>query len=285
MSAKAWDRLATIVMWLAAALILALLGWFIGLILWRGLPVISWHFLTARPSEVEAGGGVGPELFNSFYVVLLSLVLSVPVGVGAGIYLAEYAPRGTLTDLVRLAVESLATVPSIVLGLFGMIIFVNFLGLSFSILGGAATLALLNLPVLVRVTEDSVRAVPGSFREGALALGATRYQTLLRVVLPAALPGLVVGVTLVAGRALGETAILIFTAGTSVSRHLFDLNPLAAGETLAVRLWSIQSESVVPDAARIARGISALLVLVVLVFNLGVGIPGRWLERRLSGRS
>jgi len=211
------------------------------------------------------------------------MAFSIPVAVGAGIYLAEYAGRSKLTDIIRLSTESLATVPSIVLGLFGMIIFVNTLGLGFSIIGGALTLSLLNIPVLVRVTEEAVRTVPHQYREASLALGATKWQTIWRVVLPTALPGMITGLTLTAGRALGESAILIFTAGTTVSRQLPDPNLLAAGETLAVHMWYVMAVGLVPDRVEIANGIGALLVITILIFNLVFTIPGRLLQRKLSG--
>jgi len=214
------------------------------------------------------------------------LAFSLPVGLGAGIYLAEYAPQNRLTDLIRLSTESLATVPSIVFGLFGMIVFVNKLGLGFTILGGSATLALLNLPILVRVTEESLRAVPRSYREASLALGATMWQTLRKVILPTALPGLITGITLVAGRALGETAILIFTAGMNVSRNLFDTNPFAAGETLAVHLFAVKSNPLPgTNADQVADGTAALLIIMVIVFNLCLTIPSRWMQYRLLGKN
>ncbi|HZW83069.1 MAG TPA: phosphate ABC transporter permease PstA [Candidatus Deferrimicrobium sp.] len=279
MNAKKIDRLATGLLWISAFAIIALLIWFLVFILSRGLPYLNKNFFTGPD-------GVAGQLFNSFYILFLSLVFSLPVGLGAGIYLAEYAPENKLTDLIRLSTESLATVPSIVFGLFGMIIFVNVLGLGFTILGGAATLALLNLPVLVRVTEQSLRAVPGSYREASLALGATMWQTLRKVVLPTALPGLVTGITLVAGRALGETAILIFTAGMNVSRHLFDINPMAAGETLAVHLFALKSNPLPgSNADQIADGTAALLIIMVLVFNLLLALPSRWLQYRLTGKN
>lgn len=283
MSAKRADRVATAVLTLAALSLIIILAWFLLYVLVRGLPVLNWQFLTSPPRELEAGGGVGPQLFNSFYLLFLSLLFSLPVGLGTGIYLAEYARPSRLTDLVRLSVESLATVPSIVLGLFGMIIFVNFFGLGFTILGGALTLALLNLPLLVRVTEEALRAVPQSYREASLALGATQWQTIRRVVIPAALPGILTGITLTAGRALGETAVLIYTAGTSASRSLFNFDLFNSGETLAVHLWYVRAEGLVPDAARIADGAAALLIIAVLFFNLFLGVPTRLLHRRLTG--
>lgn len=231
MDAKVQNQAAVVVLWLAGLFIFGLLVIFIGYILSKGLPVLSMAFVLGKSSDIMAGGGVGAQCFNSFYLLLLSMGLSIPVAVGAGIYLAEYAKETRLTKCIRLSVESLAAVPSIVLGLFGMILFVHVLHLGFSILGGALTLVLLNLPLLVRITEESVRSVPKAYKEASLALGATELQTITRVILPQALPGIITGITLTAGRALGETAILIFTAGTTVSRHMFDFNVMAGGET------------------------------------------------------
>lgn len=282
MSARIMNKVATGVMWLSGLLIVGILAAFLLFILYKGLPVISLDFLFGMPSEMKAGGGVGPQLFNSFYILLLSMFSSIPIALGAGIYLAEYAGNNRLTDLIRLSTESLATVPSIVLGLFGMIIFVNMFGLGFSIIGGALTLTLLNLPVLVRVTEESIRTVPMHYREASLALGATKWQTIWRVVLPNALPGIITGITLTAGRALGETAILIFTAGTTVSRIVPNFDVTAAGETLAVHMWYVMAVGLVPDRVNIADGIGALLILTILIFNLMFTIPGKLLQRKLG---
>jgi phosphate transport system permease protein len=283
MSSRINDKIATMVAWLAALLILGILASFLVYILYKGLPVLSWGFITGQPSDIRAGGGVGPQFFNSFYILFLSLAFSIPVAVGAGIYLAEYAGTGRVTDLIRLSTESLATVPSIVLGLFGMIIFVNMMGIGISIIGGAMTLTLLNLPVLVRITEETLRTVPAYYREASLALGATKWQTIWRVVLPNALPGIITGITLTAGRAMGETAILIFTAGTTVSRHLADFDPLAAGETLAVHMWYVMAIGLVPDRLDIANGIGALLIITVLIFNMAFTIPAKILQKRMTG--
>lgn len=280
MKAKTIDNLATMLMWCSGIVILGILLSFLGYILYKGLPVLSFDFMFGKPSDIEAGGGVGPQLFNSFYILLLSMLVSIPLAVGAGIYLAEYAKENRLTYLIRLSTESLATVPSIVLGLFGMIIFVNFFGLGFSIIGGALTLMLLNLPVLVRVTEESINTVPQHYREASLALGATKLQTIFQVVLPNALPGIITGITLTAGRALGETAILIFTAGTTVSRYMFDTDVSAAGETLAVHMWYLMSTGLVPDRDTIADGIGALLIIAILIFNLIFTIPTKIIEKR-----
>lgn len=284
MKRKMTDRLATLVLWAAGLTILGILAWFLLYILVQGAPQLSWRFISTKPSDIAAGGGVAQPFFNSFYILLLSMFLSVPVSVGAGVYLAEYAPRGRFADLIRLSTESLATVPSIVLGLFGMIIFVNMCGFGFSIIGGAATLVLLNMPVLVCVTEEALRAVPASYREASYAVGATKWQTISKVVIPVALPGIITGITLVTGRALGETAILIFTAGTSVSRYIPDFNPFAAGETLAVHMWYINGIGLVPDKAQIAAGCGALLIITILVINIFLAIPSRLMTRRQLGR-
>lgn len=282
-SARIQDKMATGIMWLAGMLILVILVTFLGYILVKGLPVLSWAFITGMSSDINAGGGVGPQFFNSFYILVLSLLFSIPAAVGAGIYLAEYADNDKLTDMIRLSTEGLATVPSIVLGLFGMIIFVNIFGMGFSILGGSLTLMLLNLPVLVRVTEEAIRTVPAYYREASLALGATKWQTIWRVVLPNAMPGIITGITLTAGRALGETAILIFTAGTTVSRTVPDFNVMAAGETLAVHMWYVMAVGLVPDRVAVADGTGALLIITILIFNLLFALPTKYVQRKMAG--
>ena len=278
------NSLATVILWLSGFFVIALLALLLGYIFWKGLPILKLGFLFGVSSDIRAGGGIASQLFNTVYILGLSLMVSIPLAIGAGIYLAEYAKDTKLTRLIRLSTESLATVPSIVLGLFGMILFVNFLGLGFSIIGGALALVLLNLPVLVRVTEESFRNVPSYYREASLALGATRFQTIWKILLPVAWPGIVTGITLVAGRAIGETAILIFTAGTTVSRFIPDFDLLAGGETLAVHLWYVMSVGLVPDRVEIANGIGALLIILVFFFNLLLAIPTAIWKRRFEGR-
>lgn len=284
MNTKIQNDIARAGLWTVGIFILALLAAFLGYILYKGLPVLNWHFIFGKSSDIMAGGGVGAQLFNSFYMLFLSMAVSIPLAIGAGIYLAEYARENHLTKCIRLSVESLATVPSIVLGLFGMIIFVNEMHLGFSILGGSLTLVLLNLPMLVRVTEESIKTVPKSYEEASLALGATKLQTIFKVVLPSALPGILTGITLTAGRALGETAILIFTAGTTVSRFFYDTDVMAGGETLAVHLWYLMSAGLVPDRDIIADGIGALLIITILVFNFILVLPLKYLQRHTVSR-
>jgi len=282
MNTKTINSLAMVGLWASGLFILAILVIFLGYILYKGMPILSMHFIFGKSSDITVGGGVGAQLFNSFYLLFLSLLVSVPIAIGAGVYLAEYAKENYLTKFIRLSTESLATVPSIVLGLFGMIVFVNFMGFGFSIIGGALTLVLLNLPLLVRVTEESIRTVPASYREASLALGATQLQTIFKIILPSALPGIVTGITLTAGRALGETAILIFTAGTTVSRFMYDTDVLAAGETLAVHMWYLMSVGLVPDRINIADGIGALLIITILLFNFAIVLPLKIVQARMG---
>ena len=283
MTPKRWDSLITGLLWLVGFFIIAVLAVFLGYILYKGLPVLSWNFITGPSSEFNPGGGVGAQLFNTFYILFLSLLVSAPIAVGAGIYLAEYSSRGRLTDAIRLSVECLASVPSIVLGLFGMIVFISLMGFGISLGVGAMTLALMNLPVIVRVTEEALKTVPNEYREASLALGATKWQTISRVVIPSALPGIVTGVTLTAGRAVGETAILIFTAGTTVSRLIPDFSLSAGGETLAVHMWYVMAIGLVPDRIDKANGTAALLILTILIFNLGLASGTKYFRRWMSG--
>ena len=283
MSAKQWDRVVTGLLWGAGLLIIGVLAVFLGYILIKGLPVLSASFIFGPSSDVSVGGGVGAQLFNTFYILFISLLVAAPVAVGAGIYLAEYSARGRLADVIRLSVECLASVPSIVLGLFGMILFINLMGFGISLGVGAMTLALMNLPIIVRVTEEALKTVPREYREASLALGATKWQTIARVVLPAALPGIVTGVTLTAGRAVGETAILIFTAGTTASRMIPDFSLSAGGETLAVHMWYVMAIGLVPDRVDIANGTGALLILVILTFNLILASGTKHLRKWLTG--
>ncbi|MDQ0285729.1 phosphate transport system permease protein [Desulfofundulus luciae] len=290
MNARLADRLATIMFWTGAAMVLAILALLLGYILWHGIRVIDWHFLTAPPQTIVAGGGVGPQIFNSFYLLLLTMLITTPLGLLAGIYLAEYAGKGRITEYIRLSIETLTSLPSIVVGLFGLLIFVNMTGWGYSLMSGALALAVINLPLMVRISEEAIRSVPGELREASLALGATRWETMWRVILPSAFPGLVTGAIIAAGRVFGEAAALLYTAGMSSPILNFSdldplsptspLNPFRPAETLAVHIWKINSEALIPDVRRVADGSSAVLILVVLLFN----ICARWLGRRIYRR-
>ncbi|ACX51606.1 phosphate ABC transporter, inner membrane subunit PstA [Ammonifex degensii KC4] len=290
MTAHFKDRLATLAFWLAAGVVVAVLAFLLGYIMFHGFKVIDWKFLTSEPETIKAGGGIGPNIFNSFYLLFLSLIIVVPLGVLAGIYLSEYAKENALTRSIRLSIETLASLPSIVVGLFGLLLFVTALGLGYSLLAGALALTIINLPLMVRITEEALRTVPQDLREASLSLGATKWQTIYKVVLPTALPGLLTGIILASGRILGEAAALIFTAGLTTPRLNFSQwditsptcpwNPLRPGETLAVHIWKVNSEAIIPDVRRVADGSSAVLVIIVLLFNF----LARWLARRASFR-
>ena len=283
MNSRQWDKVVTACLWLTGFFIIALLAVFLGYILIKGLPVLSWNFIFGRSSDITAGGGVGAQFFNTFYILFLSLLVAAPIAIGAGIYLAEYSGRGRLADTIRLSVECLASVPSIVLGLFGMIVFINIMGFGISLGVGAMTLALMNLPVIVRVTEEALKTVPKEYRDASLALGAPKWQTISRVVLPSAMPGIITGITLTAGRAVGETAILIFTAGTTVSRSIPDFSLSAGGETLAVHMWYVMAIGLVPDRIDKANGTAALLILMILLFNLGLASSSKYIRKWMTG--
>lgn len=291
MNARTTDRVATGIIWTISAGIVALLASFLGYLLVRGLRYLTPHFLSNPPSTI-AGGGVGPELWNSFYLLFLTMLITIPLGVGAGIYMAEFAPANKVTEGIRLATETLASLPSIIVGLFGLLLFVQRFHWGFSVIAGAFALTVFNLPIIERVTENAIRSVPSGLREGSLALGMTRWQAIRTVILPAALPGLVTGFILTAGRIFGEAAALIFTAGQSSSAlNWGDISlwngssPLALNrpaETLAVHIWKLNSEGLVPDYRQIADGAAALLILCVLIFNVSARFLGRWLYRRIT---
>ncbi|WNS43499.1 phosphate ABC transporter permease PstA [Paenibacillus sp. MMS20-IR301] len=277
------NKLATIGFYTLGVLVLLLIFWLLFTILGKGLPALRPDFLIKQPEEIDAGGGIGPVLFNSFYILIISLLISVPIGIGAGIYMAEYAPDNAFTAGLRICVESLASVPSIVFGLLGLAIFAEYFGIGLTIIGGGVSLALLNLPTLARVTEESIRAVPGDIREAGYALGMTKFHVIRKVVLPVALPAIVTGVCLVAGRAFGESAVIILTAGLSTSGEMWDFNLFSPGETLAVHLWYVQSEAIVEDARQIADKSAAVLVFIVLLINFSFRFP-LWLGNRRKGR-
>lgn len=287
MSAKTIDKIMTAVLYAVAGIIVLLLAGLLGYILVQGLPHVSWHFLTSPAKSFEAGGGIGIQLFNSFYLLLLSMVIAVPLALGAGIYLAEYAKNNWMTDVIRTAIEILSSLPSVVVGLFGFLVFVLQFHFGFSILSGALALTMFNLPLLTRNVEDSLRQVDFAQREAGLALGLSRWETVVHVVIPEALPGILTGMILGAGRVFGEAAALIYTAGQSAPALNFadwnpldiasPLNPMRPAETLAVHIWKINSEGIQPDAAAVSAGASAVLIIAVLAFN----VLARWGGNRI----
>ncbi|MBO9596666.1 MAG: phosphate ABC transporter permease PstA [Cohnella sp.] len=273
------NRMFTALVWVISGIIVLFILGLLFLILKKGLPSLTWDFIMGLPSEIEEGGGIGPALFNSFYMLFISLVISIPLGMAAGIYLAEFAPKNKLIAVVRICVEALASVPSIIFGLFGIALFVEMFEIGLTIIGGAVSLAFLNLPVLTRVTEEAIRAVPKEIRSASFALGATHLQTIRRVLIPVAMNGIVTGICLTAGRAFGESAVIILTAGVTTSGVMWDFNLLSPGETLAVHLWYVQSEAIVPDAVEISDKAAAVLLFIVLMINVIFRIP-LWIKNR-----
>jgi len=291
-NAQLKDRLATAMFWFGAMTVLFILGALIVYIFIHGFESISWHFLTSPPETIRAGGGIGPQVFNSFYLLFLTMLITTPIGLMAGIYLSEYAARNKVTEVIRLSIETLTSLPSIVVGLFGLLIFVNKTGWGYTLIAGALAISVINLPFIVRISEESIRDVPDDLREASLALGASYWQTIWRVVLPSALPGLITGVIIASGRVFGEAAALLYTAGMSspmldfgnmdITSPTSPLNPFRPAETLAVHIWKINSEALIPDVRQVADGASAFLVFIVLVFNLSARWIGRYIYRRLT---
>ncbi len=283
---RATDRVATVVLWGMAISIIVMLACFVLYLLYLGAQYMTPDFIFGVPKEGEAGGGIGPEIFNSFYILVLTLVMTVPIAVSAGVYIQEYARPGRFRGFVQFSAEALATVPSIVMGLFGLLIFVYFFHLRFSAIVGAMTLTILNLPALMRVTQEALRTVPDSLREASMSVGATKWQTITKAVLPSAIGPMTTGIVLIAGRIFGETAALIYTAGLSVSANSpYDFSLTHTAETLAVHLWYTRSESTVPDVARIGNGSALVLLFMVLLFNIAARVLGRTLTKRLTGKS
>lgn len=289
---KKQDKIATGVLYVIAMIICLLLTAIIGYVLWNGLGNVSWEFLTRNPESIKAGGGILPQIFNSFYLLVLTLLISVPIALGASIYLSEYAPKNKVTEFIRTSVDVLSSLPSIVVGLFGMMLFVIQFKFRYSILSGALTLTLFNLPILVRVMEQSLRNISNDQRQAGLGLGLTKWETTTYIIIPAALPGIITGVILSAGRIFGEAAALLFTAGQSAPALDFtNWNPFSArsplnvfrqAETLAVHIWKVNSEAVVPDAQAISNGTAAVLIIFILIFNFGARQFGLWLYNKMT---
>jgi phosphate transport system permease protein len=227
------------------------------------------RFLVSMASETTAGGGVGPEIFNTIYFAVLSTMFTLPVGVGAAVYLARFARSRRFVAALRTALDTLASLPSIVYGLFGFLVFVVEMKAGYSLFAGAFVLALLNLPLVVGVTEESLRSVPRELEDASLALGATQVETVRHVTLPFAWPGILSALVLSIGRVFAESAPLIMTAGTTVSRgNAYSLSPFRGGETLAVHLWYVNSSGLSPDKASVSAATAAVLVVLIAMTNM-----------------
>ena len=290
MNPKTSNNVATGIIMALVGIVVLILAGILGYILYAGIPHMSWHFLTSASQSFKAGGGIRDQLFNSLYLLVLTLIISFPIALGSGIYLSEYATDNWFTGIIRTAIEVLSSLPSVVVGLFGYLLFVIQFKMGFSILAGAIALTFFNLPLLTRNIEESLSDVSDLQREAGLSLGLSNWKTITGIVLPAALPGILTGIILSAGRVFGEAAALIYTAGQSapvvnygdfnpMSADSF-LNPFRPAETLAVHIWKVNTEAVTPDALSISAGSSAVLIIVILLFNL----LARWAGKRLYNK-
>lgn len=292
MNPKTSDKVATGVIWTFVAIVVLILLFLLGYILGTGLPDVSLHFLSSQAEAFKAGGGIRDQLFNSLYLLILTLIISFPIALGSGIYLSEFSKDNWFTQVLRTTIEILSSLPSIVVGLFGYLFFVIKFKMGFSILAGALALTFFNLPLLTRNIEDSLRDVPQLQREAGASLGLSEWKTIKGIVLPAALPGILTGVILSAGRVFGEAAALIYTAGQSAPAVDYgNWNPFSAtsflnwnrpAETLTVHIWKVNTEAVVPDASIISSASSAVLIVVILLFNFGARALGRFLYKKLT---
>lgn len=294
MKAKTCDKIATVVLYIISAFIVLLLIGFIGYIIYNGRNSLNLQFLLGNPKIAEAGGGIGPQLFNSFYMLLISLIITIPIGIGAGIYMSQYAREGKVLEIIRLCIETMASLPSIVVGLFGLLVFVTMTHWGYTLLSGALAITVINLPAMTRVSENAIKASAAKVKEASLGLGATQWQTIQKVILPSAMPQILTGVILAAGRIFGEAAALLYTAGMSapvlkysninLTGKASPFSLFRPAETLAVHIWKINSEGMVPDASKIATGSSAVLVIMVLVFNVLARIIGKKIYNSYSGK-
>jgi phosphate transport system permease protein len=252
--------------WAAAIVTIGLLGLIIGVILLRGLPSISWQFLTGTPENLGRDGGILPTILGTVALGVVALLIATPLGVGSAIYLTEYTYESRLTRAIRFGTESLAGVPSIIFGLFGYIFFVTYLQMGWSILAGGLTLALMVLPTIIRTSEEAIRTVPAAYRDVSYSLGATRWEMVTTVVLPSALPGIMTGVILSFGRAVSETAAVIFTAGTALN---LPVSPFSPVRTMAVHFYILAVEGISLEKAY-ATG--AVLIITILLINIGANM-------------
>lgn len=284
------DKIATGVLTAIVGLVLALLAAIVIYILARGLrKVVQPGFLTTPSSDKELPG-IAFQLFDSFYMLVITLLISVPISLGAAIFLVEYAPDNWITSAASTAIETLSSLPSIVVGMFGSLFFVVVLHWGISIIAGALALTMFNIPILVRVIQQALSDVPRSQRDAALAMGLTRWETTLNVLLPAAMPAIVTGIVISAGRVFGEAAALIFTSGSAAARINFGAaitsprspwNIFRPAETLAVHIWKLKMEPT-PGNDEIVWGTAAVLIVCVLLFNVLARLAGKALARRLT---
>ena len=272
---RSYMALMQIVMGLAtlstAVLVLFLLVYVLG----KGIPHLSWELLSTRPSYLTERIGILPDILNTLYIVVAALGVTIPLGVGAAIYLTEYAENRRVVSVIDLAAETLSGIPSIIYGLVGMLFFCQFLSMKTSLLAGALTLVIMNLPTMMRTTQESLKTVPQSYREGAFGLGAGKWRVISTVVLPGCVDGILTGCILSVGRIIGESAALLFTAGFAHSLNGFLEGLHSAGATLTVALYVYAKEQGEFD---VAFAIAAILILLALVIDLSTSLIGRYFK-------
>ena len=277
-SRRAWNRFFTAAVWVAAALVIVLVAGIIAMVLARGIPHISVEFLTTTASVLKDTDGILPAILNTLYVILLTLLIVLPLGVGAAVYLTEYATNRRLIEVIEFTNETLAGIPSIIYGLVGMLVFAQTLGFKTCLLSGSLTLVIMNLPTIIRTTQESLKTVPQGYREGALGLGAGKWHIIRTIVLPCSVDGIVTGCILAVGRIVGESAALLFTAGAA---EVIAQNVVKAytsnGATLSVLLYLRAFEDGDFDSA---WAIGAVLLVLVLAINLAARLAKTKLKQK-----
>ena len=276
---KAYGGAMRALMYVSVGLTCALVLFMIGYVLYKGVPNLSWQLLSTKPSYLSGTIGILPDILNTVYIVLASLVIVLPLGVGAAVYLTEYAANKKLVAAIEYAAETLSGIPSIIYGLVGMMFFCQFLGMQTSLLAGALTLVIMNLPTIMRTTQESLKTVPQSYREGAFGLGAGKWRVIRTVVLPGCVDGVITGCILAVGRTLGETAALLYTAG--FAHNLYNLKDGLenAGATLSVALYVYAKEQGEFD---VAFAIAAILMVLALIIDVAAALVGKYFQRRRS---
>ena len=278
-SRRAYILFMRILMGAAAAITAALVLFLIAYVLVKGLPNVSWTLLSTAPSYLSDRIGILPDLLNTLYIVIATLLIVLPLGVGAAIYLTEYATNRRLIGAIEYAAETLSGIPSIIYGLVGMLFFCQFLNMKTSLLAGALTLVIMNLPTIMRTTQESLKTVPQSYREGAFGLGAGKWRVIRTVVLPGCVDGVITGCILSIGRILGESAALLFTAGFAHALNGFFDGLSSAGATLTVALYVYAKEQGQFD---VAFAIAAILMLLTLLINGAAMLVERYFRRKRS---
>lgn len=276
---KFYISLMKTLMGLSVLLTCGIVLFLIAYVLINGLPHITWELLSTKPSYIAGTIGILPDILNTIYIIIAALVLVIPLGAGAAVYLNEYAKSKKLVSVIEYAAETLSGIPSIIYGLVGMLFFCEFLGFQTSIIAGALTLVMMNLPTVMRTTQESLKTVPQSYREGAFGLGAGKWRTIRTVVLPGCIDGVLTGCILSVGRILGESAALLFTAGFAHALNGFFDGLVSSGATLTVALYMYAKER---GKFEVAFAIAAILMLLTLFINLLATMVGRYFRKRRS---